>query len=457
MMGFSGIPAREVARNATRAIASQQRRPSPGNVLRGNPSNYRELLKELRPGDTLILEPGTYADQHGTPGLAVSDLHGEPGRPITVCGAARGPRPLFQGRPDYNTVRIGSASYVILCRLELNGRDVPGIDAIKSQGSFSHHITIEDTIIENYSGDQGDVGISTKAPAWDWVIRNNVIRDVGTGMYLGHSDGSAPFVHGLIEYNLIADTIGYNIEIKHQNARENIPGLPNVPGPTIIRHNVFSKAHRGSTGHMARPNLLVGHFPLKDAGAEDVYEIYGNFFYQNPTGEALFQGEGNITLYSNLFFNDYGDAILVRPHNAYPRRVLVFENTIVARGTGIRVMGGDAGYRQAVIGNAVFASHPILVVNHLQNVTASFERAGLYLRHPSGPLGELDLWPRTGKLSGSRLPVQLFRTFHDWSLDFQGAQRKGTYRGAYEGGQSNSGWLPRLEIKPRNGSTPSGR
>ena len=51
-----------------------------------------------------------------------------------------------------------------------------------------------------------------------------------------------------------------------------------------------------STGGSARPNLLVGGFPPTGWGANDSYEIYGNFFYNNPV-EALFQGTGNIKLY----------------------------------------------------------------------------------------------------------------------------------------------------------------
>ena len=84
------------------------------------------------------------------------------------------------------------------------------------------------------------------------------------------------------------DTIGYNMQIKHQNPRPTNIGMPTGPSKTIIRHNVFSKADN-SIGSSPRPNLLVGHFPLSGPGVDDVYEIYGNFFYQNPT-EALFSG-----------------------------------------------------------------------------------------------------------------------------------------------------------------------
>jgi hypothetical protein len=40
-------------------------------------------------------------------------------------------------------------------------------------------------------------------PTWGRIIRRNVIDGAGTGIYLGNSDGSAPFVAGIIENNLI--------------------------------------------------------------------------------------------------------------------------------------------------------------------------------------------------------------------------------------------------------------
>jgi hypothetical protein len=49
----------------------------------------------------------------------------------------------------------------------------------------------------------------------------------------------------------------------------------------IIRNNVFSKAESSTKDRSARTNVLVGHFPLGGVGADDMYLIYGNFFYQH--------------------------------------------------------------------------------------------------------------------------------------------------------------------------------
>jgi Right handed beta helix region len=419
------------------------------DIVYASPGNYLALLRQLRPGETLLLEPGSYVSTQKGSGLPIFDLHGSPEKPIMIAGPETGPRPTFYANESHNTIRIRNASYVTIRNLDLDGRGLP-VDGVKAE-DVSDHITIENLCIRNYGNNQQTVGISTKAPAWDWVIRGNMILGAGTGMYLGDSDGSKPFVHGVIEYNLISDTIGYNIEIKHQVSRPDLPGLPTTPGATIIRHNVFSKAKNASVGGMARPNLLVGHFPLSGPGAEDVYEIYGNFFYENPTGQPLFQGEGNLAVYDNLFWNDEGDAILIRPHNAFPRKVIVFQNTIVASGTGITVTGGSNDYRQRVIGNLVFASTPLLANDQLSNYASSLVRARSYLRHPDGPLGQLDLSPMPGKLAGTRLPQQLFAGFDDARLDFEGTKRTGASFGAYEPSQAGPRWLPALEIKPPPG------
>lgn len=159
--------------------------------------------------------------------------------------------------------------------------------------------------------------------------------------------------------------------------------MPEGNSMTIIRHNVFAKSANSSTGKMARPNLLVGHC---GPGAEDTYAIYGNFFYRNPS-KALFQGEGNIAFYSNVLVNTHGDAINIQPHNAVPRRIDVFHNTVLAANTGIRVSGGDPAYTQRVMGNAVFADNPIAGGEQRANITGLLAEAA---DHPPNRLLRLD-------------------------------------------------------------------
>lgn len=423
-----------------------------GSVIEANPGNYRSLIANLQAGDTLQLAAGTYDT-----GLPVSNLHGTSIDPIIISGPEDGEPAVFVGRSCCNTVQIGSASHVVIRHLKLDGLGIPYVDAVNSR-SVTHHITIENLLIVNHGGDyqpdtshQGTVGIATRAPAWDWVIRNNVIIGAGTGMYLGNSNGAEPFVRGLIEHNVIMDTLGYNIEIKHQAPRPTDVGLPTEDSKTIIRHNVFSKANNASrSGAWARPNLLVGHWPLSGLGSNDLYEIYGNFFYENPS-EVLFQGEGNIALYDNVFVNSSGSAVSIQAHNDRPRTIRVFNNTVAASGTGIRVAGVNTLYDQLVAGNAVFAATPIAgnsAVVRRDNITDAYSLSVNYLGSPTGSLGLLDLYPVSGMLSGAAIDTAVLQQFTDWDRDFNGQQRDGTFRGAYAGEGQNPGWLLALDIKP---------
>jgi hypothetical protein len=419
-----------------------------GHQLEADPANYRKVLGSLQPGDTLRLVAGRYLR-----GLPLHHLQGAPGEPITITGPRGVDKALFLARSGHNTISIFNSSYLTIRNLVLDGANLP-VDGVKAEGhaDWAHHITLEGLTIINHGNNQQTVGISTKCPAWNWVVRDNVIIGAGTGMYFGNSDGSDAFVAGLIEHNLVINTIGYNLQVKHQPRREAVPGMPQGDEQTIIRHNVFSKLRGGSAGGMARPNVLVGHWPLKGPGQEDRYLIYGNFFYQNPN-EALFQGEGNIGLYNNLFVNDYGDAIHIQPHNDIPRRIDIFFNTVLSAGAGIvvRPPRGDlealaSTYVQRVVANAVFASHPIEAAEVAGNVAAPLSRVWEYLRKPLAPLGQLDLRPSKSLITKyDSLPLQ---RYPDWKLDFNGTPRRKGEVGAYSAGRSVTDWVPRLERKP---------
>jgi hypothetical protein len=420
-----------------------------GITYSANPENYLSLLEKLRSGDHLQLMPGEYAG-----GLPLRNLNGSAHEPIVIAGPESTPRAVFVARPRANTISIVNSSYITIRNLELDGRNMAGIDAVKAEGhsQWAHHITLENLLIRNHGGSQNTVGISTKCTAWDWVIRGNIILGAGTGLYLGNSDGTAPFIGGLIENNLVADTLGYNMEIKQQNVRKPVPGMPQGKQQTIIRNNVFSKAAHASTGTDARPNVLVGHFPLQGVGAQDRYYIYGNFFYGNPT-EALFQGEGNFALYNNLFVNPLGDAINIRPHNDRPRWVHVFFNTIVASGSGLSLRGLTSKDEYAVSANAIFAARNVIGWLKGDPLNASYAKAADYLANPFDFPGRIDLYPLYDKLMES-LDTRRYQNFPDWDRDFNGVQRVQNYRGAYAGSGRNPGWLPSLERKPQVASAP---
>lgn len=338
------------------------------------PESYVSILPKLLPGDTLNLRAGYYRN-----GLRLHGLHGSSSGPIVIQGPRSADPAVFLARPGANTVSFAEASYVTLRNLRIDGAHLP-VDGIKAEGSKRpvHHITLEKLTIVNYDNAQDVIAISTKCPAWDWIIRDNNIIGAGTGLYLGDSDGTAPFVGGLIENNLIVDTIGYNMEIKHQIYRADLAEMSTHPRITILRHNVFAKTQNASVGKAARPNVLVGHFPLQGSGRDDRYEIVGNIFFDNRT-EALFQGEGNVTLAQNMLFNPGGDAVVMQPHHDRPRQVSVIDNFVAAARRGIEMRGGDVNMKQEVVGNEIYADEPLHGGEQRDNKVGTFEQATVAL------------------------------------------------------------------------------
>jgi hypothetical protein len=392
------------------------------------PQDYREVLGRLQPGDALVLAPGRYYDN-----LPLHDLAGTAAQPITIRGSS-GPEPTtFVARDGANTVSLKDSAYLIVDALVLDGYGREA-DAVKAESSSKsvHHITLSRLTIINYDLDQATVGISAHCATWGWIIRDNVIDGAGTGLYLGRSDGTAPFVGGLIEGNVVRNTKGYNLQIKHQIAREALPGMPRDRQETVIRNNVFVKSQGAAEAQSARPNVLVGHFPPSGLGSTDTYVIYANLFYDNPT-EALFQGEGNTTLYNNVFVNPRGAAVHIQPHNGRPRHVQFFHNTVVARDAGVHITGVEQGHHPVVFGNAVFSNQPASIALFARDNTAmSWAQARDHLRAPFLEPPALDVSPKEDALIGSHA-VMHSSVLHlpGWDLDFDGVRRERNVAGAF--------------------------
>ncbi len=432
----------------------------PTEILRTievGPNDYQAAVHAAMAGDRIRLLPGTYPN-----GLSVYGLQGEPGRCIVV----EGPGAVLLGDPgrSRNTVQIRNSQYVVLRDFELDGQGA-GVHALVVQNQtalgyatpYAHHLRIEDLYIHDYDwnaqSDQGlrqqMVGISTKAPVWNTVIRRNRIERVGTGLYLGDSDGRQEFVNGSIEKNLVRDTLGYAMQIKHQVERNTQLGIP-AQARTRIRHNVFAKFRDSNGGANARPSLLLGAFPASGPGSDDDYLISGNLFWQNDTGsEALIQATGNINVYGNLLVNDFGDGIRIQAHEgSAPRRINLFFNTVLVSGTGLFVSGtGVPGFQRHVRGNAVFAATPINGGSQQENFTAARIDATLHLHAPQLPVGSgLDLAPLPGALLGSVVNVKPIDAFDGADRDFDGWPRMPERRGAYVCARSL--WSPQLDQPP---------
>jgi len=392
-------------------------RAAEGRKLHAGADDYRAALAVLRPGDTLLLRPGEYRQ-----GLPLHGLQGTSAAPIVIEGPPGGGAVLV-ARPRHNTVSIVDSAHVHVRDLTLDGCGQP-VDAVKAEGhaQFAHHIVLQRLRIIGHGAHQSLVGISTKCPARGWRILDNAIVGAGTGMYLGQSDGSAPFWDGVIAGNRIFDPLGYGLQIKHQTSRPGAAGAPTATARTVIRGNVIVKTNGASTGEMARPNMLLGHFPLVGAGSEDLYLVYGNLLYDNPT-EALLQGEGRLRIYNNLLVNPRGDALRLLAHHDRPRDAAIFHNTIVAAGIGVELAVAEEGDRHIVARNAVFAAQNRSAVVGTTNRLMPFADAKSDLVRPLAAPKDLDLTPR-GDWPAPTAPLQAdLAALPEARQDFRGRSR----------------------------------
>jgi MYXO-CTERM domain-containing protein len=359
---------------------------------------------------------------------------------------------VFEGNACCNTVEITNSSFVVVRGIIVDGKQIPGVFGVSAKGGAGnvvHHITIEGCSFIGQGGSQQTVGISTKTPTSSWIIRQNVIDGAGTGIYLGNSSYADPFVGGVIENNLIKNTIGYNMQIKNQNLWPDHAALPAGDAKTIIRDNVFIKNDAPSPDGN-RPNVFVGAFPDAGPGAGGMVEVYGNVFVHNAP-ESLLQATGRVSIHDNIFV-DAGDmAINLRAHDGFPLKLAhVYNNTIYSAKRGI-VFGTDATEASLVLGNLIFAGTPIEgnIDVMSDNIGESVADAAMFVASPSVSFGEMDFYPIAGKAEGAALDLAPFSAEADYACDFNGMSKGDkSFRGAYAGSGMNPGWKIAPGIKP---------
>lgn len=412
-----------------------------------DPTTLSQALASLVPGDTLNLASGTYST-----GLTLTDLNGTASAWITLVGPAPPAAPAIieaNSSGCCDTVEIRNSSYVALKNLVIDSKGMDGIFGINAKGAVVHHITVEGCTIQGQGASQQTDGISTKTPTWGWIIRGNRIIGAGTGLYLGNSDGTDPFIAGLIEYNLVKDPIGYCMEIKWQQPRAAVAGMPTSDSKTIVRHNVFIKNDQPSIDG-DRPNVLFGGFPDSGPGMNDLYEVYGNLFDHNPR-ESLLQTSGRVSIHDNVFVDVVGTALLLQDHDLALKLAHVYNNTIYAAGSGIH-FGNSAPQGDLVTGNLVFAATPISgsIQNQVGNVVDTVTNAANYVTAPSTTLGSMDFYPLAGKCEGTALDLSSVHSETDYDRDFNGTSKGGfTFRGAYAGSGKNPGFVLAADVPPQ--------
>jgi hypothetical protein len=393
--------------------------PGLARDIEATPANVRQQVASLQPGDNLLLRPGKYPG-----GIWLKGLHGTKEAPITIRG--KGAETVLAGTAGTNTLDLSDCQWLVIRDLTFDGqgKEVDAIKAGKETQRGCHHIAILNNTIVNHGANQQIVGISTKSPCSDWIIRGNTILGAGTGIYLGNSDGNQPFVRGVIEYNLVSDPVGYCMQIKHQNPRPKLDALPGEPSSTIVRYNVFVKGDRPSPDGN-RPNLLVDGFPDDGPGVQDRYQIYGNVLVHNPR-ESLLQISGRVSVHDNILADAPGTGILATPHAGKQlKQILIYHNTFIDVGRAVSVSGSP---REGLLvaANLTVAEQKPSQPWPAGNVRLTAAQAAQQLLAPVARLGQLDPQPRQPiSATFPREAQELLRQDADRGRDFWGNPRDG--------------------------------
>lgn len=423
-------------------------------VLEATPATLASRIASAQPGDVVRLTPGVYSP------IVIAGKNGRSDAWITIEGPEAGGAAVLEADPGpcCNTVELVGSSFVRLRRLTIDNRGVKGPFAVSAKSGVVHHVRIEENLIRYTNADQDDCAISTKVPTFGWEIRGNVIAGAGTGMYLGRPDGTAPFIGGLIEHNVIVDPVGYDIEIKHQNAWPVDAGLPAGVNVTVLRHNVFAKSDRPSPSG-DRPNVVVDGVPEVGPGANDRFEIYGNLFFHNPR-ESLLQVSGRVSIHDNLFVDAAtAPAVRVMDHNGKRvKLVTIYRNTFFTPGTAVRFTSSASEW-SLVAANLFLSSTATAgtVGAERGNLVFPLAMAASIVRRPIVRLPELDLTPIDfSRVSGSPVALAEVSGDLDFGADFNGVRRTNAEgRGAYFT-ELPCAWTPSETVKWLGGCADGG-
>jgi hypothetical protein len=113
-------------------------------------SEFSQAVAELKPGTTILLEPGTYSG-----GVYLGNIAGSYGLPIVIQGTDPDNPPLFEGGKQ--SLHLANCSYITLRNIKVRGFPTNGIN-IDDGGSFdtpANNIVLENVTISE-TGPKGN-------------------------------------------------------------------------------------------------------------------------------------------------------------------------------------------------------------------------------------------------------------------------------------------------------------
>jgi hypothetical protein len=372
-------PARHTIRaalwGAALCVAVAGSAPLAAATIYANPGdNITTKVNTMSPGDTLILNPGTYSST-----IRIFNLNGDSDHWFTLRGSDAGTARIVATGFN-NMVETYNSSYWRIENLDIDGRNLAGArtasDGIKgkvntdSDNDYYHHFVFENLYVHHVYNNC----FSSHVTGWDILIRNCHFSDAQeVGLYMGNSNGYQPIMNFTFDHNLVERTGNYNMEVKAQLPRVGVglgttPGLEFTTWGYLIKDNVWMRDNE--TVDANRPNFLIDAAPMSGPGINDVATIEGNVVLGNATNtyvEAGFQLAGNLIVRNNIIMHIEGSGyagIRIGAHQGIsPRHLELVNNTVflLAGSTDARCLSlfnllasnpGQDPYPQIVANNA---------------------------------------------------------------------------------------------------------
>ena len=286
-------------------------------------------VKLLKPGDTLRVKSGTYAESlnnsipGGTSWSAPVTVAAYPGHMVTL-------RPTTS--TNIITISGSSKRFIIIDGLIIDGTNSTsgGISIGVSGGTGAQNIRLQNLEIKNTqrSGVMGDV-LASNLTLTNMRIHRTGLSGRGHGFYIATPNAT-------VEYSTIYDNEKCGGQFYDSNDPVNNP---------IFRHNVlYNNALRGTQ----EPNPCDhGVFVGTGNGAQ----VYNNVFHNSPNGSGvtLSGGSSNVKVYNNTFYKNKR-GIVVNGNNPLIKNNIAYLNS----SGNITTLGGRPTLSNNLTSNPLF-------------------------------------------------------------------------------------------------------
>jgi len=204
------------------------------------------LQSSLKPGDTVVVEPGTYNEA-----ISINQSGSAAGN-ITLQSQVPGGALIRPPAGTYNAVNI-NANYVTIDGFDIKGGSGDGI-----QGNSVHHVSVLNNVVH----DSGESGIQFNYSEFETITGNTTYNNASSGWYSGISiyenrnitgdtttQGFRTIVSNNVSYDNVtktgAHTDGNGIIIDDFQSTQ-ASGHPNYTYPTLVEGNlVYGNGGKG--------------------------------------------------------------------------------------------------------------------------------------------------------------------------------------------------------------------